>query len=190
MHSSTLIQDRLGLRHCLPGVFLLVVSAVNYGWAQTTVGQILGTVSDSSGAPVQGASVRVANEGTNETRRATADALGNFIFPQLQVGKYTLTVEMAGFQKYNETGIDLKVDDRRRVDVSLKVGEITQEVTVKATAVAVNSANATIGEVISEKPILDLPLNGRNFLQLAQLTPGTIPPVLQNGQDTTSSFNG
>jgi hypothetical protein len=72
----------------------------------------------------------------------------------------------------------------------MKVGDITQEVTVKASAATVNSANATIGEVIAEKPILDLPLNGRNFLQLAQLTPGTIPPVVQNGQDTTSSFNG
>ena len=99
-------------------------------------------------------------------------------------------MEQTGFQKFAATGIDLKVDDRRRQDAVLRVGEISQQVEVKASAVAVNSANATIGEVITEKPILDLPLNGRNFLQLAQLTPGTIPPVLQNSQDTTSSFNG
>jgi hypothetical protein len=82
------------------------------------------------------------------------------------------------------------VDARRREDVSLKVGEVTQEMTVAASAVAVNSTNATIGEVIDQRPIVELPLNDRNFLQLAQLTPGTVPPVLQNGGDTTSSFNG
>ena len=123
-------------------------------------------------------------------RKAPSDTLGGYSFPQLPVGTYTLTVENPGFRKFTLTGISLKVDDRRREDVAVQVGDVTQEVTVEATAAVVNSTNATIGEVITQKPIVDLPLNGRNFLQLAQLTPGTIPPVLQNGEDTTSSFNG
>ncbi|MBM3774191.1 MAG: carboxypeptidase regulatory-like domain-containing protein [Acidobacteria bacterium] len=159
-------------------------------WSQTAVAQLLGTVRDPQGAAIQNAAVTVVNEGTNDTRKTVADAQGSFVFPQLPVGRYTLTVESPGFQKYVLQGIALKVDDRRREDVALRVGEVTQEITVAASAIAVNSTNATIGEVITAKPIIDLPLNGRNFLQLAQLTPGTVPPVLQNGEDTTSSFNG
>jgi hypothetical protein len=158
--------------------------------AQTTAAQLLGSVTDPSGAAIERAVVSAVNDGTNDTRKATTDSAGNYLFPQLPVGRYTLSVELPGFQRYVVSGIDLKVDDRRREDVVMKVGEVTQEVTVAASAVAVNSSNAAIGEVISEKPIVELPLNGRNFLQLAQLTPGTIPPVLQNGEDTTSSFNG
>jgi len=159
-------------------------------FGQTTVGQIFGTITDASGGAVQAASVTLVNQGTNDLRRTVSDSSGSYIFPQLPVGQYTLTVETRGFQKFVATGIDLKVDDRRRLDAALQLGEVSQQVEVQASAVAVNSANATIGEVIAQKPILDLPLNGRNFLQLAQLTPGTIPPVVQNSQDTTSSFNG
>ncbi len=172
------------------GVAFLLAMLAASTYSQTTVGQILGNISDASGSAVPGATVSIVNEGTNETRKTTSDRSGDYIFPQLPVGRYTLTVEQAGFQKFAATGIDLKVDDRRRQDAVLSVGEISQQVEVKASAVAVNSSNATIGEVITEKSIVDLPLNGRNFLQLAQLTPGTIPPVIQNSQDTTSSFNG
>ncbi len=172
------------------GLCLAALAIAASAYAQTTVAQLLGTVADASGAAVVGASVQLVNEGTNELRKAVSDSEGGYHFTQLPVGVYTLTVESPGFQKVTVTGIALKVDDRRREDVSLSVGEVTQEVTVAAAAAAVNSTNATIGEVITQKPIVDLPLNGRNFLQLAQLTPGTIPPVLQNGEDTTSSFNG
>jgi hypothetical protein len=157
---------------------------------QSTVGQILGTVADSSKAAISGASVTITNEQTNDSRKATTDPSGNFIFPQLPVGRYTLTVEAAGFQRFVDTGIDLKVDDRRREDVAMRVGQVNEQVTVQASATAVNADNATIGDVIAQTPINELPLNGRNFLQLAQLTPGTIPPVLQNNQDTTSGTNG
>src|SRR5215831_18312750 len=125
--------------------------------AQTTAAQLLGTVSDPSGAAVQGAAVSIVNERTNDSRRVLTDTSGNYLFPQLPVGRYTLTVEAAGFQKYILSEIELKVDDRRRADVSLNVGEVTQEVTVTASALAVNSNNATIGEVITDKPIVDLP---------------------------------
>jgi hypothetical protein len=158
--------------------------------AQTTVAELRGSVTDASGAAVSAAVVTVQNVETNDVRKGATDTQGNYIFPQLPVGRYNLTVEAPGFQKYVVREVALQVDARRREDITLKVGEVTQEVTVAATAASVNSTNATIGEVIDQRPMVELPLNGRNFLQLAQLTPGTVPPVLQNGEDTTSSFNG
>ena len=169
-------------------ILLSVIAAA--GLAQTTVGEMRGTVTDKSGAVIAGAAVSIHNVATNDTRRVTTDTEGSYVLPQLPVGRYTLTVEMSGFQRYTLQDVVIQVDSRRREDVVLSVGDVTQEVTVAATALAVNSTNATIGEVIEQKPVVDLPLNGRNFLQLAQLTPGTIPPVLQNGEDTTASFNG
>src|SRR5579863_2225247 len=99
------------------GCVSLVALLAGTGHAQTTVGQILGTITDSSGLPAPNATVSVINEGTNETRKTTADRTGDYVFPQLPVGRYTLTVEHAGFQRFVTTGIDLKVDDRRRQDV-------------------------------------------------------------------------
>ncbi len=166
---------------------LLFTAAIS---AQTTVGELRGTVSDSTGAVIAGAVVAVQNMATSDTRKMSSDADGSYLFAQLPVGRYVLTVEMSGFQKFTLRDVNIQVDARRREDVALKVGDVTQEVTVAALALAVNSTNATLGDVIDQKPIVDLPLNGRNFLQLAQLTPGAVPPVLQNGEDTTSSFNG
>src|SRR5688572_2508927 len=114
---------------------------------QTTVAELRGNVTDASGAAVAAAVVTVQNVDTNDARKGTTDPQGNYIFAQLPVGRYNLTVEAPGFQKFMLRDIALQVDARRREDVSLKVGEVTQEVTVAASAVAVNSTNATIGEV-------------------------------------------
>ncbi|MBL8291614.1 MAG: TonB-dependent receptor [Bryobacterales bacterium] len=157
---------------------------------QTTYASLRGTINDPSGATISSASVTVKNNATGEARQMLADSAGNFLFPQLPVGRYELVVEATGFQRHTVRDIILQVDARRQEDVVLKVGDVNQQVTVEALAATVNTTNATIGEVIDRRPIVELPLNGRNFLQLAQLTPGTVPPVLQNGEDTTSSFNG
>ena len=172
-----------------PVVLLLVLGAVNVA-AQTTVATLEGSVMDESEAVIPGATVSMVHTGTNDTRTTTTNELGNYQFPQLPVGRYELTVEASGFQTHILQEIGLQVNARRREDVRLQVGQVTEQVTVEAMALTVNTTNPAIGEVIDQKPIVDLPLNGRNFLQLAQLTPGTIPPVLQNGEDTTSSFNG
>jgi hypothetical protein len=168
----------------------LVLALAMPSWAQTTSAGLRGTVTDGSGATVQGAVVTVTNTGTNDTRRTNTDQQGNYLFPQLPVGQYNLTVEAEGFQRHLVKDITLQVDARRQEDVTLTLGQVNEQVTVAAAVATVNATNATIGEVIDQRPIVELPLNGRNFLQLAQLTPGTVPPVLQNGEDTTSSFNG
>ena len=158
--------------------------------SQTTYASLRGTINDPSGATISSASITVTNTATGESRQMLADSAGNYIFPQLPVGRYELVVEATGFQRHTVRDIILQVDARRQEDVALKVGDVNQQVTVEALAATVNTTNATIGEVIDRRPIVELPLNGRNFLQLAQLTPGTVPPVLQNGEDTTSAFNG
>src|SRR5436190_11915695 len=112
------------LRQWLQGPFrvaaiLFAITSLSY--AQTTVGQILGVITDSSSAAVAGAAVTVTNEQTNDSRKTVSDQSGNYIFPQLPVGRYQLTAEAPGFQRYVATGIDLKVDDRRHEDVALKV---------------------------------------------------------------------
>jgi hypothetical protein len=135
--------------------FCLFAMAAN---GQTTVGELRGNVTDASGAAVAAAVVSVQNVDTNDVRKSATDPQGNYIFAQLPVGRYNLTVEALAFQKFVMRDIALQVDARRREDVSLKVGEVTQEVTVAASAVAVNSTNATIGEVIDQKPIVELPL--------------------------------
>lgn len=176
-----------------PGSILFAISILAGVAAlrgQTTVGELRGVVADSSAAVIAGATVSLQNMATNDTRKTTSDAAGAYIFPQLPVGRYILTVEITGFQRFALRDVSIQVDARRREDVTLSVGDVTQEVTVAASALALNSTNATIGEVIDQRPVVELPLNGRNFLQLAQLTPGTVPPVLQNGEDTTASFNG
>jgi hypothetical protein len=113
------------------------------------------------------------NVDTNDLRKSISDQEGNYIFAQLPVGRYNLTVEAPGFQKFVLRDIALQVDARRREDVKLNVGEVTQEVTVAASAVALNSTNATIGEVIDQRPMVELPLNGRNPLQLQYLVAGS-----------------
>ncbi len=178
------------MKRALALLSLCVMTAVMPVQAQTTVGELRGTVADSSGAVIGGATVTLTNTATNDVRRTNSGADGLYIFPQLPVGRYVLTVEQSGFQKFTLRDVAIQVDARRREDVSLSVGDVTQEVTVAASADAVNSTSATIGEVLGSRSVVELPLNGRNFLQLAQLSPGTVPPVLQNGEDTTASFNG
>ena len=174
------------------GVFLALcaLTCVTVVQAQTTVGELRGAVTDSSGAKIADAGISLQNVATNDVRKTTTDSAGDYILAQLPVGVYVLSVEKTGFQRFTMRDVVIQVDARRREDVGLRVGEITQEVTIAAAALAVNSTSAAVGEVIDSRPVVELPLNGRNFLQLAQLTPGAVPPVLQNGEDTTASFNG
>ena len=136
-------------------------------------GKIVGTVTDPSGAPVAGAKVTVINEGTNESRAAISDDSGNFTFPILPVGNYTVKVEATGFEGYLQKGIVLQVDQNISVLAHLKVGSNTEVVQVTAdTGQNVDLVDATISQVIDEQRVVDLPLNGRDTLQLQYIMPG------------------
>jgi outer membrane receptor protein involved in Fe transport len=145
-------------------------------YAQTTRGTITGTVSDESGAVVAGAKVTVTQIDQGLTWDTTTDASGNYVVPSLFPGRYRVEAEMKGFQKTVIEPLQLHVDERLAVDPVLKVGAVTQQVEVTSRGEIVQTASSSISQVVGTKMVLDLPLNGRNFLQLGLLSPGTNTP--------------
>ena len=136
-------------------------------------GSFSGTVSDKAGAVVTGATVTVSSQGTGLVRDAKTDDSGHFLIPLLPVALYTLKVEAQGFKATEQKDIRLQVDEHREVNFTLVPASVSSSVEVSATEVAVETANPTLGQVITAEEVADLPLNGRNFVQLATLTPGT-----------------
>src|SRR5260370_390415 len=143
-------------------------------WAQPTA-TIVGRVTDSSGAVLAGAKIQARNLSTSLERSTVTTDSGDFELPSLPIsGAYTLNVTKQGFQSQELTGIVLQVDQRARFDVMMKVGSISEKIQVEESAPIVNTESGSIGQVISNKKIVDLPLNGRNFVQLASLLPSAI----------------
>ncbi len=136
-----------------------------------TAGTITGEVKDSSGAMVTGATVTLTDQATNATRVATTNTDGLFVFPTLVPGKYSLQVKMSGFKSESQPDIDLQVQQTVRSDFTLQPGQVNESIVVSASAEQLNTDNATVGTVIENKRIVELPLNGRDYLQLVQLSP-------------------
>jgi hypothetical protein len=139
---------------------------------QTPTGTVQGVVTDPSGATVAGAKVSVVNLGTNETKELTTDSSGHYVVPFLTPGAYDVSIGAAGFNGAKQTGVKIDVSQNREVDFVLKVGAINEQVEVRAAATALETENATTGQVIDTRKVLDLPLNGRNPFSLATLVPG------------------
>jgi hypothetical protein len=150
--------------------FLLILPCL----AQLDTGVILGTVLDPSGAVVPQASVVVQNQGTRATYNLTSGEDGNFIAPALPVGNYRVTVSAPGFKTRVLEDLRLQVSDRMRVDVTLETGQVTERVTVSAEAPVVDTASTTLGAVVNTRQVEDLPVNGRNVMDLLQLVPGAM----------------
>jgi hypothetical protein len=145
---------------------------------------ILGNVTDASGGAVPGANVVIVNTGTNAVSQATTNNEGFFTAPSLAVGAYSVTVEKTGFKKSVRNGITLQVDQRAEVNFRLDVGETTEAIEVTGEAPLVDTSSATVGKVVENRRIADLPLNGRNALALVMLTPG----VKSQAGPTNSGF--
>ena len=160
-------------------VFLIAIGAA--GRAQVTNATLTGIVSDPSGAPISGAKVTATNTGTNQRHETSSASDGIYTIPALTPGQYQLTVEQAGFKMEVLSGIVLQVSQEARMNVTMQVGQVNESVTVSSAAPLVNSENASIGSVISESKVVDLPLNGRNFMQLTLLTGG-----INEGSSTNS----
>ena len=156
-------------RRVLLSLALLIPSAA---YTQSVRGTILGTVTDATGAVVRDAKVTAVQTSTGLIRSEVSNAEGEYSIPQLPVGPYTVTVEQPGFKKTERTGIELRVDDKLRIDLQLALGQVSETVAVEATAPVVNTDSATVGNVVDNKKVTELPLNGRNFLQLNLLVPG------------------
>jgi len=150
---------------------LLIVLAccIPAGWAQQGRGTILGTVADSSGAAVAGARVSIVNTETNTAVGTQTNSDGNYTSPALIVGDYQVTVEHAGFKKTVRTGIRLQVDQRAEVNLQLELGTVGESVQVTGELPLVNTEDATIGQVVENKRIEALPINGRSAFALIGL---------------------
>ena len=158
-------------------------------FAQTSTSEITGTVRDTTGAVVPGSNVTAVNEATGVTYKQTTTAAGLYAFPGLPSGSYTVSAEMQGFKTSKKTGNVLVVNTPLTVDLTLEVGTSTEVVNVEAKAVALQTENASIGEVVTEKAIKDLPLNGRNPLVLLVLEPG-VTQRSAGGAGSGISVNG
>jgi len=158
------------LRHAL--CLLLFLSLAAAGRSQVNTGDILGTVTDSTGALVQGASVIVTNIETHETRQAQSNASGDYLVTLLPAGHYSVTVNSASFKKFVQSDIALSAGDRRRTDAVLTLGESSQTVEVDNAPPSLDTDSSSMSTVVTEKQVQELPLNGRNFVQLAQLAAG------------------
>jgi hypothetical protein len=154
--------------------------------AQVT-GTFSGTVTDKSGAVVAGAAVIATSQGTGIARDTKSDEVGHYVINLLPVGIYTVRVESQGFQPAETKDLKLQVDERRELNFTLAPGTVSTSVEVSATEVAVETANPTLGQVITSQQVAQLPLNGRDFVQLATLTPGTTAETNPNSFFTTAA---
>src|SRR3979411_1546750 len=150
-------------------------------------GSFSGTVTDKTGSVVSGATVKITSQGTGVTREVKTDDSGHYTAPFLPVSIYTIRVESQGFQITEQKNIRLQVDEQREVDFSLNPASVSQTVEVSAEEVAVQTTNPTLGQVITEQQVADLPLNGRDFVQLATLTPGTTQETNPNSFFTSGA---
>jgi hypothetical protein len=163
--------------------FLIVLALVAASlFAQVQLSQIQGTVTDSTGAAIPEATVKVTNTATDLIRNVITDADGNYVLPDLPIGPYRLEVAKQGFATYTQTGIVLQVATNPTIAVTLKVGNVNEQVQVEANAALVESTATSVGTVMENQRILELPLNGRQATDLIQYTPGVIPQgVAGNG---------
>ncbi len=162
--------------HCLRRwMCVLMVLVSESVVAQQITGNIRGTVSDASGALVQGAGVTAKQTETGLSRTAFTDASGAYLLLELPVGHYSLEVTARGFQKYLQQGISLDVNQNANVPVRLAVGTETEHVQVMADAQLIQTSTTSLGSVVDQRELLDLPLDGRNFSQLGLTLPGVFP---------------
>jgi hypothetical protein len=153
-------------------LFALLLACATGASAQTSTSRITGTLTDTTGAVVPGATVTALNEAIGIKQTQTTTDAGLYSFASLPVGQYTITVEKTGFKTAKQTGNVLEVNTPLSVDLTLAAGEVSKVVTVQAGAEQLQTSNATIGNVVEQKAIETLPLNGRNPLTLIVLEPG------------------
>src|SRR5246127_5577232 len=153
----------------------LLAGTARLGSAQSTA-TLQGTVNDPSGNPIPGAKVVARNQGTGVESQTVADNAGQFLFPSLPIGVYRVEISSPGFEAVALTELKLEVATTVTRSVELKVGKTTTMVEVEATLPVVEVSTSSMGEVINDKTVQDIPLNGRHFTDLSLLTPGTVTP--------------
>src|SRR5713226_4695138 len=171
-------------------LYFLAGFCVAHATAQTTSTEVLGTVTDISGAVIPSAKVTLLRVGTGERRIAATDSGGNYSFPLIEIGDYTVSVEMSGFKTQTQTGIVVELQQKARVNFELAVGASSERVEVAATGVELKTDDASLGATIEQKRVVELPVVNRNFASLLVLTPGVQfgTRMGMNAQSTAGSF--
>src|ERR1700680_3185551 len=146
-------------------------------FAQST-GNIGGTVFDAAGSVVPNATVSVRSQATGEEHSTRTDFAGIYLVPSLPVGTYRVEAKASGFQTTAATGVELPVGSTVRLDFTLKLGTVVDTIEVSGTAPLIDSSTVTLGSIVDQRTVQEIPLNGRHFIDLSLLTVGTVtPPV-------------
>ncbi len=172
MNSRYLASSRRLLVQCIFSSLALMFFGLSAN-AQNQFGQITGLILDSSGGSIVGADVTITNQQTGVQSKTVTNGDGNYNVTSLVPGMYNVAASKAGFGTVVNQNVRLDVAQIARVDITLQVGQVSQQVEVKASGILLQTESATIGSVVPESGVVNLPLNGRDFLQLATLTPGT-----------------
>ncbi|HEU0184556.1 MAG TPA: carboxypeptidase regulatory-like domain-containing protein [Blastocatellia bacterium] len=174
------------MKRSFAALCLIFVADVSAVLAQTPTATISGQVRDASGAAIPGVRVSARNVQTNIEREAVTSENGDYTIPLLNIGEYQVSVEKQGFKRAVQTGLVLQVDQKARLDFSLQVGQVSESVEVTAATSLVQTDSASVGTVIDNKQVLELPLNSREFYGLALTAPRVLPPA----QGSTLGFRG
>ena len=174
-------------------ILMLLTAACGFG--QVGTGSIRGAITDPSGAVVPSAHVSVKNVQTGVAINLVTDTDGRYVAPTLPIGSYEIQVQAQGFETAVGKNIVLAVGEQREVNISLSVGQMSQQVAVNESSVTVDTSDSTVSGLINQSQMRDLPLNGRNFEQLIALTPGTVPVTnaassAYIGRSITYSYGG
>ncbi|HEY4379421.1 MAG TPA: TonB-dependent receptor [Acidobacteriaceae bacterium] len=175
----------------LARVFLIAVAALvcmaPRAWAQIDTATLLGTVSDTSGAVVTHATVSLRDDATGLILEQKVNTHGAYFFTALKVGSYTVTVTAPGFRQAEQSSVPLAVQQRLELNMTLKPGSVSETVEVRGDQAALQTQDASVGQVVTADQINNLPLNGRNYTLLAQLAPGTTTTVYDSGHGEVQS---
>ncbi len=162
-------------------LLLLALLAASLAFSQAVSGSLVGTLTDSSGGVVVNAKVTITDRDTGFTRTATTNESGNYAFPDLPPGTYTVTAEQAGFKKVSRAGVDVLVNTSQRIDLTLQPGQVSETVEVTAETPILQTERANTGRKIETKQLAELPLGGsHNFQSLTILVPGAALPEGQH----------
>ncbi|MFB3777195.1 MAG: TonB-dependent receptor domain-containing protein [Bryobacteraceae bacterium] len=160
-----------------------ILTVTSYG--QQFYGSVVGTISDQSGGALAGAAVMLTNTGTGERRQAKTGAAGDYQFLNLVPGMYRVEVEQAGFKKATRENVQVTVSGAIRADILMQIGEVTQTIEVQGVAPLLQTENTNLSQVVNTRAVEELPMNGRNIMNLTALVPGVVPQGTTDGNALT-----
>lgn len=180
------------IANCLWILLVALACAMNAGVAraQTSYGSVVGTVTDSGGALIAGAKVKLTNKGTNASQQAVTSSAGTYTFINLNPGAYSVSVSQTGFKAATSNQVDVQIGGTTRADFALVVGDVTQSVTVTSATADLQTDNASLGGVIEGVQVQEAPLNGRNVNNVLDFVPGVVPGGGTSGSTVANGGTG